>query len=43
MSKCTFHIHGMHVYAYKGDRYVCDCGKVVEYDIMNRDFKEKRK
>lgn len=42
MSDCPKRMDGQHVYKYDGNNYTCRCGKVVEYDIVRRDFKEKR-
>lgn len=38
-SKCPLRIKtGAHVYAYRGDKYECACGRTVKYDIATRDF-----
>lgn len=40
VSKCPLREKtGKHVYKYKGDKYECDCGRTVEYDIVARDFR----
>lgn len=40
VSVCPDNISERHVYVYNGNDYVCRyCGRVVKYDIMNRDFK----
>lgn len=43
MSKCTIRLDGTHVYKYDGNNFVCRCGKVVEYDILKRDFEGTKK
>jgi hypothetical protein len=40
MNKDKCPIAGVHVYKYENAGYTCKfCGKTVEYDMMNRDFK----
>jgi DNA-directed RNA polymerase subunit RPC12/RpoP len=40
MSTVTCEITKQHVYKYENAGYTCvHCGKTVEYDMMNRDFK----
>lgn len=40
--KCPKRIDGTHVYKYNGNDFVCKCDKVVKYDIVKRDFEEKK-
>lgn len=40
VTKCPGHASKQHIYKYNGNDYVCvNCGNIVKYDIMNRDFK----
>lgn len=40
VSKCPLRPKtGHHVYMYTGDKHVCECGRYVEYDVIERDFK----
>ena len=39
MSKCPNRLDSQHVYMYTGGKHVCKCGRYVEYDVIERDFK----
>lgn len=43
MSDCPKRLDGQHIYGYDGNNFVCKCGKVVEYDILKRDFEGIKK